>query len=140
MTLPQEVTHRVRYADTDAMGVVYNAVYLVWFEAARTEWLRARGLPYREVSNRGISLPVTEATLRFRNPARYDDLVTVEALVDRVRSRGVTFSYLVRTGGRILAEGSTTHVAVETVSGRSVLMPEWLIERLRPGGTPGDQP
>jgi acyl-CoA thioester hydrolase len=138
MTLPEEVTHRVRYADTDAMGVVYNAVYLVWFEAARTEWLRARGLPYLEVANRGISLPVTEATLRFRNPARYDDLVTIAARMDRVRSRGVTFSYRVQTGGRILAEGSTTHVAVETASGRSVLMPGWLIEPLRLGSTPED--
>ncbi len=140
MTLRQEITHRVRYADTDAMGVVYNAVYLVWFEAARTEWLRARGVPYLEVSNRGISLPVTDAALRFRNPARYDDLVTIEAVLDRVRSRGVTFSYLVRAGGRILAQGSTTHVAVETATGRSVQMPEWLAERLRNVPAPGDQP
>jgi acyl-CoA thioester hydrolase len=127
----QDVTHRVRYADTDAMGVVYNAVYLVWFEAARTEWLRARGLPYREVSDRGISLPVTEATLRFRSPARYDELVKVEAHLREFRSREVTFSYAVRLGDRLLAEGTTVHVAVETSTGRSVRLPDWLIEHLR---------
>jgi acyl-CoA thioester hydrolase len=137
MALPQEVALRVRYADTDAMGVVYNAVYLVWFEAARTEWLRARGLPYREVTERGISLPVTEATLHYRSPARYDDLVTIQASVDRVRSRGVRFSYRVRKEDRLLAEGTTDHVAVETASGRSVRLPDWLTERL--GGPPASQ-
>lgn len=130
MALPHEISIRVRYADTDAMAVVYNGVYLSWFEAARTEWLRARGLPYREVTARGISLPVTEATLRFRNPARYDDLVTVEAAVAGVRSRSVTFSYRVRMEDRLLAEGTTDHVAVETVTGRSIRLPGWLTERL----------
>jgi acyl-CoA thioester hydrolase len=130
MTASQGVTHRVRYADTDAMGVVYNAVYLVWFEAARTEWLRARGLPYREVSDRGISLPVTEASVRFRSPARYDDLVTIEADLRGLRSRGVAFDYVVRLGDRLLAEGWTLHVAVETATGRSVRMPAWLVESM----------
>jgi acyl-CoA thioester hydrolase len=126
MNLPQGVTLRVRYADTDAMQVVYNAVYLVWFEAARTEWLRDRGLPYREVSERGISLPVTEATLRFRSPAHYDDLVTIEATLLESRSRSVTFGYTVHCEGRLLAEGTTRHVPVETATGHSVRIPAWL--------------
>lgn len=126
MKLPQGVTLRVRYADTDAMQVVYNAVYLAWFEAARTEWLRDRGLPYREVSARGISLPVTDATLRFRSPARYDDLVTIRATLLESRSRSVAFGYTVHAHGRLLAEGLTRHVPVETTTGRSIRIPDWL--------------
>ncbi len=93
---------RVRYADTDALGVVYNAVYLAWFEIGRTEWLRARGLPYSQVEARGLSLPVTEASIRFRAPARYDDLLEIETELQLVRSRVVAFGYrLVRGECRI---------------------------------------
>ena len=131
MQIHQEVTHRVLYADTDSMGVVYNAVYLVWFEKARTEWLRSRGLPYREVTMRGLSLPVTEATLRFRDPAKYDELVRIQAAVTSVRSRGVTFSYTVRVGERLVAEGSTSHVAVQVATGHAVRFPDWLFQLLQ---------
>lgn len=121
---------RVRYADTDAMGVAYNSVYLVWFEIGRTEWLRARGTPYRAIEERGISLPVTEATLRFRAGARYDDLVTIETTLEPLRSRQVVFRYRILLEGRLLAEGTTIHVPVEREGGRSARLPPWLVEQL----------
>jgi acyl-CoA thioester hydrolase len=123
-------TVRVRYADTDAMGVVYNAAYLVWFEIGRTEWLRETGTPYSAIERRGVSLPVTDANLRFRAGGRYDDLVTVETILQEVRSRRVVFGYRILVGEKLLAEGSTVHVPVENKTGRSVRLPAWLAEHL----------
>jgi acyl-CoA thioester hydrolase len=122
---------RVRYANTDALGVAYNAAYLAWFEIGRTEWLRARGMPYIEVEARGVTLPVTEATVRFRSAARYDDLLEIETGLEEVRSRGITFSYRILRGDCCVAEGRTVHVPVEAVSGRVIRFPEWLEGVLR---------
>jgi acyl-CoA thioester hydrolase len=121
---------RVRYADTDALGVVYNAVYLAWFEIGRTEWLRARGLPYSEVETRGLSLPVTEASIRFRAPARYDDLIEIETDLQLVRSRVVAFGYRLYRGECRLAEGRTVHAPLDASSGRAIRIPAWLATAL----------
>jgi acyl-CoA thioester hydrolase len=120
----------VRYADADAMGVAYNSVYLVWFEVGRTEWMRARGIPYREVESRGLALPVTEASLRIRRGARYDDLIAIETTLQEVRSRRVVFAYRILFESRSLAEGTTFHVAVDSASGKTVRLPPWLAEIL----------
>jgi acyl-CoA thioester hydrolase len=127
---------RVRYADTDAMGVAYNSVYLVWFEVGRTEWLRDRALSYREVESRGVSLPLIEATLRIRSGARYDEVLEVETCLREVRSRRIVFGYRILAGDRCLAEGMTVHVPVESATGRSIRLPDWLVPLLRngPGG------
>ncbi len=122
----QTHTLRVRYADADAMGVAYNAVYLVWFEVGRTEWLRALGLPYREVESRGLSLPVTEATLRFRAGARYDEMIQIETTIGEVRSRRVVFTYRIVRGKELLASGTTVHCPVDIATGRTVRLPDWL--------------
>src|SRR3989442_8035662 len=76
---PREHSHpiRVRYADSDQMGVAYYANYLVWFEIGRTEWLRARGYAYRSLESEGVFLPVTEAYCRYLAPSRYDDVIYV---------------------------------------------------------------
>lgn len=118
---------RVRYADTDAMGVAYNGIYLTWFEVGRTEWLRARGIPYSRVEEKGISLPVVEAHLRLRIPARYDDLLDVEARLVETRSRRVRFAYTLLRDEVALADGWTDHVPVDGVSGRGVRVPAWLL-------------
>lgn len=130
MEKPHRHVVRVRYADTDAMGVAYNAAYLIWFEVGRTEWLRARGLPYREVEERGVALPVTEATLRFRTGARYDDQIEIETELAEVQSRRVVFTYRLLRGDRCIAEGSTIHFPVDIATGKAVRMPPWLLERL----------
>lgn len=121
---------RVRYADTDAMGVAYNSQYLVWFEVGRTEWMRSKGLPYRTVEERGVALPVVEATLRFRTAARYDDLLDIETRLDDLRSRRVVFAYRISLEERCVAEGTTVHVPVERTSGRSARLPGWLMDAL----------
>ena len=122
---------RVRYADTDAMAVAYNSVYLVWFEVGRTEWLRDRAVPYREVESRGVSLPLTEATLRLRSSARYDELLDIETTLREVRSRRVVFDYRILSADRCVAEGKTVHVPVESATGKSIRLPDWLVPMLR---------
>lgn len=117
---------RVRYADADQMGVAYNSAYLVWFEVGRTEWLRARGMPYREVEAKGLSLPIVEATLRLRVGARYDELIDIQTTLGDVRSRKIVFDYRILLEGRCLAEGKTIHVPVESATGRSTRVPDWL--------------
>lgn len=101
-----DVEFRVRYAETDQMGVVYHAEYLVWCEVGRTEYIRSLGLPYAEMERRGAFLAVADASLRYHASARYDDLVRVETRLTEVRSRAVTFDYLIRhvqSGARLVS-------------------------------------
>lgn len=115
---------RVRYAETDQMGVVHHAVYPVWFEAARTELSRAVGLPYSRWEADGALLMVSDLVCRFRRPARYDDTVTVWARVAEVASRRVTFAYRVEgPDGSLLVEGETRHLLVERSTGRPMTFP-----------------
>jgi len=95
VSLVHTVELRVRYAETDRMGVVYHANYLVWCEVGRTDFIRASGVSYREMEERGIGLAVSEASMRFHAPARYDDLIRVQTSIAEVRSRGVTFDYVI---------------------------------------------
>jgi acyl-CoA thioester hydrolase len=117
-------THvRVRYAETDRMGFVYYANYLIWFEVARTDWLRQHGWTYREMEGAGISLPVIEAHCEYRQPARYDDeieLRTRAALLTAVRIR---FDYEVVRDGAITATGHTVHAAMNA-EGRPCRLPD----------------
>lgn len=87
------VEFRVRYAETDRMGVVYHAHYLVWCEIGRTDHIRGSGMTYREMEEAGVALAVAEATIRYRAPARYDDVVRVATTLSDVASRTVTFDY-----------------------------------------------
>ena len=104
---------RVRYEETDQMGVVYYANYLVWFEIARTEFFRARGIEYRKIEEQDkIYIPVVEAYCRYRSPLRYDDLVTVETKLTDVGATRVAFEYEVKKAGRIAATGKTKHAFV----------------------------
>lgn len=118
------VRARVRYADTDKMGVAYYANYLVWFEVGRTEWLRQSGFTYREVEESGIILPVIEARCEYRQPARYDDEIEIRtrgALLSAVR---VQFDYeiVLQQAGTIAAVGRTVHASVDP-AGRPTRLP-----------------
>lgn len=118
-------THlRVRYAETDRMGVVYYANYLVWFEVARTEWLRETGWTYREMELDGVSLPVVEAHAEYRRPARYDDDIRITTRMRVMTPVRVRFDYEVwRPGEKApLATGHTVHAAVDT-NGRPCRLP-----------------
>lgn len=120
-----ETAFRVRYAETDAMGVVHHTSYLVWFEVGRTEYTRAVGLPYREVEDVGVRLVVVEAYAQFHRPARYDDLVVVRTTVGEGTKATLTFRYEVRlqSDGTLLVSGHTVHAATD-LSGRVQRMPE----------------
>jgi acyl-CoA thioester hydrolase len=110
-----ETRLRVRYAETDQMGVVYYANYLVWMEVGRVELCRVRGFDYRDMeSEDGVFLAVAEAHCRYRSPARFDDEVIVKTWVEEANSRTVTFAYEMRLAeaDRTLATGHTRHVFV----------------------------
>jgi acyl-CoA thioester hydrolase len=117
---------RVYVFHTDMVGVVYNSRYLEWFEVGRSELMRERGVPYALVENRGYSLPVTETQFSIRSSARYDDLVTVETRVGRLRRRIVSFLYEVRRGDVVLAHGETVHVPVLHETGKACSFPDWI--------------
>jgi acyl-CoA thioester hydrolase len=111
-----EVKIRVRYAETDQMGVVYHANHLVWFEVGRVELLRQLGFSYREMEEEdGCSIAVVEARCRYKAPVRYDDEVLIRTRLTNVRGSFVQFAYeLVRhSDGVLLAEGETTHVVTD---------------------------
>ncbi|MFH1024182.1 MAG: thioesterase family protein [Planctomycetota bacterium] len=105
---------RVRYAETDQMGVVYYAHHLVWFEAGRTEFFRALGLPYTELEAKGIFLPVGEAGCRYLAPARYDDELVVRTWVSEMGKAALRLSYIIRrkSDGTRIAGGFTRHLFV----------------------------
>lgn len=131
--LPPHVTElRVRYAETDRMGVVYYANYLIWCEVGRVEFLRSRGRSYARLEAEGTGLAVSEATVRYLAPARFDDLVRVETALTGVRSRAVTFDYVItnaETGTRL----ATAHTALVSVdaAGRLAAMPTAFRNALR---------
>ncbi len=131
---------RVIYGDTDQMGVVYYANYLRYFEASRNEYLRARGLRYRDFEERfGLALPVAEAGVSYKQPARYDDLLDVEASVVDVRRASATFEYRVLRGGELIATGRTVHACVD-LDGRLRRLPPELVEKLTRGAAAPDSP
>ena len=107
-----ESRFRVRYAETDQMGVVYHANYLVWMEIGRVEFYRAAGLTYRTMEQDGIMLAVVDVHCRFRAPARYDDEIAVETGIAEATPRMVRFRYEIRNAatGQRLATGETKHI------------------------------
>jgi acyl-CoA thioester hydrolase len=110
-----ETRVRVRYAETDQMGVVYYANYLIWMEVGRVELCRACGFQYRDMEREdGVMLAVAESNCRYHSPARYDDEVIVRSWIEEANRRMVTFAYEMRTAsdGRKLATGKTKHVFV----------------------------
>lgn len=124
----------MRYAETDQMGVVYHAHYLVWCEIGRTELMRALGLTYADLEKEGTMLAVADASIRFHSSARYDDVVTVETRLGEVRSRMVTFAYLIWRGHagdrQRLASAETTLVALDS-GGRPRSLPSHVLELFR---------
>ncbi len=116
-------TVRVRYADTDAGGVVYHANYIVWLEAGRTECLRGHGVPYTDLQAEGIHLPVIDLQLRYHRPAFYDQLIEVWTWVEEISRIKVRFGYQLRIPGegKPLATAHTTHSFVNS-EGRVIRM------------------
>ena len=124
---------RVIYGDTDQMGVVYHANYLRYFEFARSEFFRAHGGSYRELEREGLLLPVVEAHVLYKAPARYDDLLRVRARVSELRRASLVFAYELwreEAPDKVLSTGHTVHACVSR-DGRPVRMPEPLVRLLK---------
>jgi acyl-CoA thioester hydrolase len=132
---PIEIDLRVRYAETDQMGVVYHANYLVWCEVARTELIRRRYLPYSELEKRGVILAVSELSMRYHAPARYEDEIRVRTWISEIRSRMVTFSYEIdRLAGNevdLRLATATVRLIALSADSRPRTLPTELVDALR---------
>jgi len=126
-----KTTVRVRFADTDAQGIAHNASYLVWFEVARVEYLRAYAGGYQALRDLGIEALVLESFCRYIVPARFDDLVHVHARVIELRGARFRYEYaIVRDDGTLMAEGWTAHACVDGRTFKPTRVPDWLAEAI----------
>lgn len=121
---------RVRFAETDAQGVVHNSVYLVWFELARVEYLERFAGGYPRLRERGIEAFVTEAHVRYGVPARFDDRLRIHARCAGVRGARFRYEYLLERDGERIADGWTAHATVDTRTLRPTRVPAWLVEAI----------
>jgi acyl-CoA thioester hydrolase len=121
---PHEIDIEVRYAETDQMGVVHHANYLIWFELARTELCARSGLHYRRIEEAGYFLVVTQVELKYRQGARYGDRVRLSCELEHLGTRGMRFRYEVRRQSELLTSGRTHHIWVEAASARPCRIPE----------------
>ena len=128
---PQSINVRVRYAETDQMGVVYHANYFMWFEIGRCERLRAHGRSYRDMEAQGVGLPVIEAHCEYKAPARYDDELQVKTWGKLLSPARVEFTYEISrpSDGIVNAVGTTIHAAVDA-NGRPCRLPDYIRELL----------
>ena len=127
-----ETEIRVRYAETDKMGIVHHSNYLIWFEAGRSDFCRARGFSYKEMEEEdGALLVVAESYVRYKSPAFYEDVLTIRTKVAEVRSRSVRFVYEIHRASddTLIAEGETLHLVTDS-SKRVKLMPDAYKEKL----------
>ena len=122
---------RVTYAETDAMGIVYYANYLRWFEVGRTELMRNLGIAYKEMEEQGTFLPVSEVFCKYHASARYDDVLIIETSVDFLKRASIQFAYRIlrKSDGKQLITGSTLHAFVDR-EGRIVKVPSILRSKL----------
>jgi acyl-CoA thioester hydrolase len=137
MNAPQATVRlRVRYAETDQMGVVYHANYLVWCELGRTELMRELGCAYADLEAAGTMLAVAEASVRYARAARYDDAIRVETAIAAVQSRTITFTYrIVRDRDDVLLASASTKLVAIDHGGATRRLPPDLIERCRESTT-----
>ena len=131
---------RVRFAETDAQGIVHNAVYLVWFELARVEYLERFAGGYPALRERGVEAFVTEAHVRYGAPARFDDRLAVRACCRDVRGARFRFEYLLLREGERVADGWTAHACVDAETHRPTRVPEWLAAAIARAEAPSTAP
>ena len=127
-----EISIRARYAETDAMGVVHHASYVIWLEQGRTELLRALGVSYRAIEAAGYFVVLSDLQVRYHAAARYDDLVLLRATLDGIRSRQLSFAYQLRLGatGALLVTARSEHIVVSRATGRPTRLPPELLAAL----------
>lgn len=122
---------RVRYAETDQMGVVYHGNYAQYFEMGRVEWLRNLGLSYAFMEKEGVMLPVVSLTMNYKKPARYDDMLTVRTIFKKQESVKIEFDYeIYNEVNELLTTGNSVLVFVDMKTGRPILPPSYVLEKL----------
>jgi acyl-CoA thioester hydrolase len=122
---------RVRYAETDQMGVVYNGNYAQYFEMGRVEWLRNMGVSYKWMEENGVMLPVVALSMNYKKPARYDDLLTVKTILKSQTSVKIEFDYeIYNENGELLTTGYSMLVFVDIKTGRPILPPSYVLEKI----------
>jgi acyl-CoA thioester hydrolase len=125
-------TLRVRYAECDPQGVVFNAHYLAYFDTSITELWRAAFGSYQAMLDRGVDLVVGEAQLRFRSPARFDDALTLEVAVTRIGSTSIASGHRISRDGELVVEGTLRHVMVDRETLSKTAVPDWIRDQLGP--------
>lgn len=119
----------MEYHHTDQMGIVHHSNYIKFFEVARTEWLRSAGLTYAEMERRGVMMPIVDVNVKYRQPAYYDELLSVTAIVEDMPMARMLFKYEIRgEDGRDIASGSTTLGFIDKETRRPQRAPKWLLE------------
>ncbi|MCW4468434.1 acyl-CoA thioesterase [Flavobacterium sp. MFBS3-15] len=126
-----EFNVRVRYAETDQMGVVYHGNYAQYFEMGRVEWLRNLGVSYADMEKGGIMLPVVSLTMNYKKPARYDDLLRIRTIMKKLTSVKIEFDYEIYNEiGELLTTGNSVLVFVSMETGRPVSPPDYIVEKV----------
>ena len=127
-----EIELRVRYAETDQMGIVYYGNYAQFFEVGRVEWLRKLGMSYKSMEEQGLMLPVVSLNVRFKKPARYDDLVKVKTRLVKMPSATIEFDYeITNESGEILTLGNTVLLFMDVKKNRPTRCPKYLLDKLQ---------
>jgi acyl-CoA thioester hydrolase len=121
---------KVRFAETDAQGIAHHAVYLVWFELARIEYLARFRSGYPELQAEGIEALTLDANVTYRAPARFDDRLVIHARCSEVRGARFRFDYRIDRDGERIAEGSTGHACADAKTLRPTRVPEWLVQQI----------
>lgn len=127
-----EIELRVRYAETDQMGIVYYGNYAQYFEVGRVEWLRNFGISYKSMEDEGLMLPVVSLDVKFKKPAHYDDLLKVRTQLVKLPSASIEFDYeITNQSGEILTSGNTVLVFMDVNKNRPTRCPNYLLDKLR---------
>ncbi len=122
---------RVRYAETDQMGVVYHGNYAQYFEMGRVEWLRNLGISYKWMEENGVMLPVVSLTMNYKKPARYDDLLNVKTILKSQTSVKIEFDYeIYNEDNELLTTGYSMLVFVDMKTGRPILPPDYVVKKI----------
>lgn len=127
-----EIELRVRYAETDQMGIVYYGNYAQYFEVGRVEWLRNFGISYKGMEGEGLMLPVVSLSVNYKKPAHYDDIIKVKTQLVKLPSASIEFDYeITNQSGEILTKGNTVLVFMDVNKNRPTRCPEYLLDKLR---------
>ena len=121
---------RVRYGETDQMGYCYYGNYAQYLEVGRVEAIRSLGIVYKELENKGILLPVSEFSIRYKSPAFYDDELNIITRIERIEGARIYFSYTIKSENRLISEATTTLVFINKQTNKPISCPDFFLNKL----------